>query len=102
MEALVSGVAVIALRSARDVGPRCRLGSLWGCERRGRVRRGGAAMAVIRHDILHDAAARDLYVHGVLLLKNEYPGPTTTSFGIPGPSRKVSTWTCFSCGITSR
>ena len=52
-------------------------------------------MAVIRHNILKNAAARDAYVRGVMLLKNEFPGPTTASLGIPGPSQSVSTWDLF-------
>ena len=48
-----------------------------------------------RHNILQDDTARDGYIRGVLLLKNEFPGPTTTSLGIPGPSRRVSTWDLF-------
>jgi tyrosinase len=52
-------------------------------------------VAVTRQDILRDNAARDLYIRGVLLLKNDFPGPTTTTLGIPGPSQKVSTWDLF-------
>jgi len=52
-------------------------------------------MAVTRRNILQDNTVRDRYIRGVLLLKNEFTGPTTTSFGIPGPSQKVSTWDLF-------
>jgi tyrosinase len=52
-------------------------------------------MAVTRHNILNNAAARDSYVKGVMLLKNEFPGPTTASLGIPGRSQPVSTWDLF-------
>lgn len=52
-------------------------------------------MAVTRRNILRDDTARDLFVRGVLLLKNEFTGPTTTSLGIPGPSQRVSTWDLF-------
>ena len=52
-------------------------------------------MAVSRRNILQDNTARDRYIRGALLLKNEFPGPTTTSLGIAGPSQKVSTWDLF-------
>jgi tyrosinase len=35
------------------------------------------------------------YAQGVNLLKNELTGPTTQALGIPGPSRKVSTYDLF-------
>ena len=52
-------------------------------------------MAVTRSNILNNATARQSYVRGVLLLKNEFTGPTTASLGIPGPSQPVSTWDLF-------
>ncbi|MDQ3850167.1 MAG: tyrosinase family protein [Actinomycetota bacterium] len=52
-------------------------------------------MAGVRRNILTDAAARDAYVQGARLLKAEHLGPTTAQFGIPGPSRQVSTWDLF-------
>lgn len=52
-------------------------------------------MAVTRRNILTNASARTSYVQGVLLLKKEFPGPTTASLGIAGPSRPVSTWDLF-------
>jgi tyrosinase len=52
-------------------------------------------MAVTRSNILKNAAERQSYVRGVLLLKNEFPGPTTASLGIPGPSQPISTWDLF-------
>jgi tyrosinase len=52
-------------------------------------------MAVTRKNILVDATARDAYIRGVLLLKGENSGRTTTSFGIPGPSIPVSTYDLF-------
>jgi tyrosinase len=52
-------------------------------------------MAVTRRNIALDATARSRYVQGVLLLKNEFPGTTTASLGIPGPSRQISTWDLF-------
>ena len=52
-------------------------------------------MAVIRPNILTNAAAMKKYTDGVNLLKNEFTGPTTISLGIPGPSQKVSTYDLF-------
>jgi tyrosinase len=52
-------------------------------------------MAVTRFNILTNAAARTNYTKGVNLLKQEFPGNTTTSLGIPGPSKKVSTYDLF-------
>jgi tyrosinase len=52
-------------------------------------------MAVIRRNILSDPTVRDRYIRGVLLLKNEFTGPTTASLGIAGPSQPVSTWDLF-------
>ena len=52
-------------------------------------------MAAIRENILVSATARDKYIQGVKLLKNEFPGPTTSSLGIEGPSRPVSTYDLF-------
>jgi tyrosinase len=52
-------------------------------------------MAVTRPNILKDATAMSNYCKGVNLLKNEFPGPTTASLGIPGPSNKVSTYDLF-------
>src|SRR3954447_11519045 len=52
-------------------------------------------MAAIRENILASAAARDKYIRGVKLLKNEFPGPTTSSLGIAGPSQPVSTYDLF-------
>ena len=52
-------------------------------------------MAVTRANILKSTSARQNYIKGVLLLKNEFTGPTTASFGIPGPTRKVSTYDLF-------
>jgi tyrosinase len=49
----------------------------------------------VRSNILTNTTARDQYIQGVKLLKNEFPGPTTTSLGIPGPSRPVSTYDLF-------
>lgn len=52
-------------------------------------------MAVVRKNILTDPAARDAYVRGVLLLKQEDSGRTTTEFGVAGPDEPVSTYDLF-------
>lgn len=52
-------------------------------------------MSVTRKNILTDTAARDAYINGVKLLKAEDSGFTTTDFGIPGPSRSISTYDLF-------
>jgi tyrosinase len=52
-------------------------------------------MAITRPNLLTDAVARQKYAQGVNLLKREFTGPTTTSLGIPGPSRPVSTYDLF-------
>lgn len=49
----------------------------------------------IRENILTSDIARDKYIRGVKLLKNEFPGPTTTNLGMDGPSRPVSTYDLF-------
>lgn len=49
----------------------------------------------IRRNILRSTTARDQYIRGVTLLKQEFPGTTTTSLGIPGPSRSLSTYDLF-------
>jgi len=49
----------------------------------------------VRSNILTNTTARDKYIQGVKLLKIEFPGPTTSSLGIPGPSRPVSTYDLF-------
>ena len=49
----------------------------------------------IRENILTSATARDKYIQGVRLLKNEFPGPTTSDLGISGTSRPVSTYDLF-------
>ena len=49
-------------------------------------------MAITRSNILTNPTARQQYARGVNLLKNEFTGPTTTSLGISGPSRPVSTY----------
>ena len=49
----------------------------------------------VRANILTNPAARDAYVRGVNLLKQEFLGPTTTQLGIAGASERVSTWDLF-------
>jgi tyrosinase len=52
---------------------------------------------VVRRNILRNATARNNYIRGVILLKNEFPGPTTGDFNIPGPSQPISTYDLFVC-----
>lgn len=52
-------------------------------------------MAVIRRNIVTDHAARDAFVAGVLALKSEFLGTTTTDLGMPGPAQPVSTYDLF-------
>lgn len=52
-------------------------------------------MAVVRRNIVTNAAARDKYIQGVKLLKREASGRTTAEFGIPGAARSVSTYDLF-------
>ena len=52
-------------------------------------------MAAVRRNILGDSTARQNYIRGVNLLKQEFLGPTTSDFGIAGPSRQVSTYDLF-------
>ena len=49
----------------------------------------------VRQNILANASVRQKYVQGVIALKNQFTGVTTTSLGISGPSRPVSTWDRF-------
>ena len=49
----------------------------------------------VRKNILTDAASRRKYVQAAIALKAQFTGVTTTSLGIPGPSRPVSTWDRF-------
>ncbi len=52
-------------------------------------------MAVVRSNIVTNTVARDSYVQGVKLLKEEHTGPTTSSLGIAGKSKRVSTYDLF-------
>jgi tyrosinase len=52
-------------------------------------------VAVIRRNILLNASARTKYTQGVVLLKQEASGRTTTDFGIGGPTGSVSTYDLF-------
>ena len=49
----------------------------------------------VRANIVTNATARQKYVQAVLALKHQTTGVTTTSLGIPGPNRPVSTWDRF-------
>jgi tyrosinase len=46
----------------------------------------------VRANILTNSAARDAYVRGAHLLKQEFLGPTTSDFGVAGTATPVSTW----------
>ncbi len=56
-------------------------------------------MAVVRRNILGPGAvniqARDQYIQGVKLLKQEFLGPTTQDLGVIGPVVQVSTYDLF-------
>ncbi|MDP9418722.1 MAG: tyrosinase family protein [Actinomycetota bacterium] len=52
-------------------------------------------MAAVRRNIVTDAAARDGYIRGVKLLKDEFLGPTTRDLGMPGRGVPVSTYDLF-------
>lgn len=49
----------------------------------------------VRRNIVTNATARQQYVQAALALKQQFTGVTTTSVGISGPSRPVSTWDRF-------
>jgi tyrosinase len=49
----------------------------------------------VRRNIVTNPTARDQYVQGVKLLKADFTGPVTSSLGIPGPSRPISTYDLF-------
>jgi tyrosinase len=52
-------------------------------------------MAAIRRNIATDATTRKNYVQGVHRLKQEFLGPTTADFGLPGAPVEVSTYDLF-------
>lgn len=52
-------------------------------------------MSVVRKNILTDTVARNQYIRGVNLLKQESSGFMTNQFGIAGPSVAVSTYDLF-------
>jgi len=52
-------------------------------------------MSATRRNILANTAARDAFISGVKLLKQEDSGTTTSDFGIPGAARPVSTYDLF-------
>lgn len=56
----------------------------------------------IRENILTSATARDKYIQGVKLLKNEFTGPTTADLGIAGTSSRLALMTCSWFGIMLR
>ena len=49
----------------------------------------------VRSNIVTNATARQKYVQAALALKQQFTGVTTTSLGIPGPNKPVSTWDRF-------
>jgi tyrosinase len=53
------------------------------------------AVTAVRRDVVRDARAREAFIRGVRLLKEQFPGPTTADLGIPGPARPVSTYDLF-------
>jgi tyrosinase len=52
-------------------------------------------VAAVRRNIVTNAAARQKFVQGVKALKAESSGRTTTSLGIPGPAKQLSTYDLF-------
>ncbi len=52
-------------------------------------------MAVIRKNIVTDTTARDDYIRGITLLKQEATDKKTTAFGIAGPATTVHTYDLF-------
>ena len=52
-------------------------------------------MTVTRRNIVTDQTARDKFVAGVLALKAEFLGTSTTDLAIPGPAQQVSTYDLF-------
>jgi tyrosinase len=49
----------------------------------------------VRPNILTNTTARQQYVQGVVALKGQFTGVTTSMLGIVGPNRPVSTWDRF-------
>jgi tyrosinase len=49
----------------------------------------------IRANILANATAREKFIRGVKLLKNEFPGTTTSDLNIAGPTTPISTYDLF-------
>ncbi len=52
-------------------------------------------MAAIRHNILTNSIARDAFIRGVKLLKQEFPGPTASQLGIGNTAEPISTFDLF-------
>jgi len=55
----------------------------------------GTEVAVVRRNILDDPTARQNYILGVKLLKQEFLGPSTSDLGIGGEPHLVSTYDLF-------
>lgn len=52
-------------------------------------------MAVVRHNILQNSDARDKYIEGVKLLKQDFPGTTLADLGISPDPILISTYDLF-------
>ena len=52
-------------------------------------------MAAIRRNILRSTQARDKFIQGVTLLKQDFAGPTSADFGLPGPTTPLNTYDLF-------
>jgi tyrosinase len=52
-------------------------------------------MAAVRRNVVTDEAARKSFVDGILALKADQLGTTTTDVGIPGPALPLSTYDLF-------
>jgi tyrosinase len=52
-------------------------------------------MAVVRSNIVTNPGIAQQFIQGVILLKQEFLGPSTTDFAIPGPAQQVSTYDLF-------
>src|SRR5829696_8917273 len=56
----------------------------------------GADMAVVRRNVITNPSVRAAYIRGVKLLKQENAvSAQTTTFGIPGPAKPISTYDLF-------
>lgn len=52
-------------------------------------------MVAVRRNVTESPAALEAYVQGVVALKSEFLGTTTSDVGIAGPARQVSTYDLF-------